>query len=137
MRKDRKFYAAGDKVHLTQAQAFEARHALVDGPTIVDDPDQDYDEDEEEALDSIRRSPDSPESGVRKHWVAPGLVTHRPDDNKTEMEREREVVVRKAEVTAKAKAVKPPKLQGTVTPPKPVVPVATRPAPTAAKTPKK
>jgi hypothetical protein len=126
MRLNGKKYEAEDKVALTEKQAFEARHALVDGPSIEDDPDEDYDEDEEEALQSIKRRPDNPDSGVDLYWkTKSGLFTKRPESNKTQMELEREPTVRRTVTVAKAAIVK---ATGTFRP-EPVIPVALRQTP--------
>lgn len=139
IRKDGKEYAPGDKIQLDDQQAFEARHALEDGPKVTEDPNTELDDDEEEALDSIRRSPDNLESGVDKFWQRAdyGVSMGRPDSNKTEMEIEREPVMRKAEAKSQAAKAsgqpKPPVVKNSAPAPGPVVPPAVRPAPAPSK----
>lgn len=66
----------GGSVDLTLAEAEGIRHALENPPPVrrsarvgeEDEEPEELDEDEEEALDSIRRRPDNPESGVQQHW---------------------------------------------------------------------
>jgi hypothetical protein len=67
-------YELGDTIELTDAEAHEMRHALLNPPPMKlaaldtnEDPEE-MDEDEEEALESIRRRPDNPASGVQQHW---------------------------------------------------------------------
>ena len=153
-----KSFAPGSSIELTKVQAEGARHALENPPPmsraamvglVTDEEselDEELDEDEEEALDSIRRRPDNPQSGVQLHWKTDRVAVNaensrrrssstagtrltgggferenagdtagvysltgggindpgtalgpRPESNKTEMEREEEETIRKAQ----------------------------------------
>lgn len=67
-------YEAGDEVPLTEQQAWDARHALQNppkkAPTVAKATGEEKEpsEEEQQALESIRRRPDNMESGVMLHW---------------------------------------------------------------------
>lgn len=67
-----KEFNPGSTIELTLAEAVSCSHALENGPRPVDvdenGEESDLDEDEDEAIESIRRRPDNPDSGVQQHW---------------------------------------------------------------------
>jgi hypothetical protein len=80
-----KDYPAGASIELTDAEAQEVRHALVEPPKMTYAPGtsaedielggaEELDEDEQAALESIRKRPDNRESGVMLHWKTDPLA---------------------------------------------------------------
>lgn len=131
-----KTFKAGDSIDLSEKEAYEIGHALEEPPG--QDPDQEGEPLDQEILDSIKNNPENPSSGVEHYWKTRPDISVRPEENKSELEKELEPEREQGEAKAKAGEVKRlqpgmparPASPGTSqTANRPVVPAVTRPEP--------
>jgi hypothetical protein len=92
----------GEKIDLTDDEAWDVRHALEDPPTTKPGEEE---LDPEIAL-SIRNNPENPESGIELYWKSRADLSVRPDTNKSNQEKALEPARQKAEAEEKAEAEK-------------------------------
>jgi hypothetical protein len=117
---------AGGSIDLTPEEAWDVRYALENPP--AQDP-SDSSGVPAEVLESVRKNPLHPDSGVELFWKTQPDAFTRTESNKTELERKLEPQRQKA--VAQAKGADTKKTQAKVA--GPVVPPTTRPSPKDAK----
>lgn len=119
-----KVYHGGSSIELSEAEAYDLRHALKDGPLSPPGvPPLD-----EEVAASLRNNPENPDSGIEMFWKTQTNAFKRTRGNISQQERDLEPL--RQRTLAKSEAVRSKAAQPTV-PVRPtvVVPPITRPAP--------